>query len=105
MKNLIQYRYNCTEAMFEYLKNKDIEKLISILKNCEEHYRKEIECTNPDLGMWFRFGSDDTLTNTIGDIELNINLPHGHPNYKFLIERFKLVIGLNTDVELMIYFS
>lgn len=105
MKNLIQYRYNCEEAMFEFLKNGNVQNLIEKLERVEEHHSEEIECTDDEKGIWFRFGSDDTLATTINDIERDLNLPSNHGNHKLLIDRMKMVIDLNSNVDLLIYFS
>jgi hypothetical protein len=105
MENLIQYRYNCEKAIFKYFVEKDIDDLIAELKRNEEHYKQQIECTNNEMGMWFRFGSDDSLANTIDDIERDLNLSKNHPNHKHLIDRFLLVIGNNPQAELLIHFS
>lgn len=105
MKNLIQYRYSCEEAMFEYLKNRNVQNLIERLKHIEELHRKKIECTDDKKGMWFRFGNDDTLATTINDIERDLNLPSNSDNHELLIDRMKMVIDLNPETELLIYFS
>ena len=105
MKNLIQYRYSCEEAMFEFLKNGNVQNLIERLKRIEDIHRKEIECTDDELGLWFKFGSDDTLATTIEDIEKDLNLPSNHGNHKLLIDKFLLAIDNNPETELMIYFS
>jgi len=105
MKNLIQYRYSCEEAMFEFLKDDDVTKLIEELKRIEQYHKGIIECTDDELGLWFKFGSDDTLATTIEDIEKDLNLPSNHGNHKLLIDKFLLAIDNNPETELMIYFS
>jgi len=105
MKNLIQYRYSCEEAMFEFLKNGNVQNLIERLKRIENIHRKEIECTDDELGLWFKFGSDDTLATTIEDIRINLNYATSNGNRELLIDKMKMVIDLNPETELMVYFS
>jgi hypothetical protein len=105
MKNLIQYRYSCEDAMFEFLKNGSVENLIEKLNGIENYHREEIECTDDELGLWFKFGNDNTLVSTIDDIRIDLSNPIANDNRKLLIDKMKMIINLKSDTELIIYFS
>lgn len=103
MSRLNQYRFACTNAMFNYLKDGDDEKLMSSLRTVEEDAKERIGGENASLH--FKFGSMDTLCTTIGDIEKDVSLPSSHPNKKYLVECFEGVIGLEPCDELRVYYS
>jgi len=105
MKNLIQYRYTCENAIFNYLKDNNLNTLISEIIRCENHYKEENNIVDENINIWFRFSSDDTLATTTKDIISDLNLPVSHPNHKLLIEKFSDVIKLEPEYELQIYVS
>jgi hypothetical protein len=102
MKSLNQYQYSCTEAMFTYLKDSDLDKLITKLNNIELHAKNTIE-NNQDKNLWFKFGDDDTLATTIESIK--VDLSNGNKNKELLIECFELVIGIEPKNGLKVFFS
>lgn len=85
--------------------NENVQNLIEKLKQIESHYKTTIECTDHEKGMWFNFGSNDTLATTISDIEKDLNLPNNHGNRELLIDKMKMIVDLNSGIELMIYYS
>ena len=107
MKNLIQYRYSCEVAMFNYLKDNDLEKLIADLsriesiaidKSIEEDGYNETE----DKTLWFKFFSGDTGATDISDIKRDLE---GPTNREYMLDNFKLTTELDPDNELQVYFS
>ncbi len=100
-ETLIQYHYKVLEAFHEYLDTKDVDNLIAALQKVEQYHRNETDLP-ADADMWFRFGSDDTLVNTISDIQNDLRKPSGHPNRK-MMESNLTDACKNADIE--IYFS
>ena len=104
MKNLIQYSFSCTNAMFNYLKDNDLNRLISDLKRIEYHASKTIG--GKDASLWFKFGSDDTLVTTIPGILTRLNLPLSHNNHQLMLENFDLVVNsMEAKKELRVFYS
>jgi hypothetical protein len=104
-KSRVEYIYSCTNAMFNYLKHKDVGILVEHLMEVEfDAIRKEKEHI-PQVGLYFKFGQDDPLTTTIADIRQT--LKYGNQRDKdFLIEQFEKVISvINPDDELEVYFN
>jgi hypothetical protein len=105
MKNLIEHRFSCENLFFKYLKKQiTFEELISNLKDIEYTIiRNRINEGLPIVGfnLWFKFGNDDTLVTTISDIEKDLC----NSNRELRLEEFELVIGLDPNNELRIYFS
>ncbi len=103
-KNLIQYRYSCTNAIFNFLKDGDIEKLIADLKRIETHASENVvgKSVSEDASLWFKFSDDDTLATDIGNIETDLQLPVSHSNRKLLIEKFE---GVINDHEIQVFYS
>ena len=100
MKNLIQYVYSCTEAMHQYLKDTDLDKLIERLSTIETHAKAKIG--GKDCTLWFKFGYDDTLATDIYDIKRDLK----GINRGFTIERMQRVSkDLNPQNELKVFFS
>lgn len=105
MKNRIEYVYSCTNAMFRFLHDNDLDVLLEDLKRIEAH---AVDKYGNDEGesMWFRFFKGDTLATDIRNIENDLSLPEGHSNYKLLVERFDMVTkDINPENELRVYFS
>lgn len=100
MKHLIQYRYSCTNAIFNFLKDGDIEKLIADLKRIETHAEENVG--GEDASLWFKFTDDDTQATDIGNIENDLQLPVSHNNRKLLIENFE---GVINDHEIRVFYS
>jgi len=97
-KNLIQYVYPCSNAIFRFLKDNDKPKLIKSLRKCETHYKERNEY-GEDCSLWFKFGHDDTLCTTISDID-------NEKNIKYFLDKFKLVVSdMNECNEIRVYFS
>lgn len=105
MENLIQYRYSCEDAMFNYLKDGDLERLLAKL-NWVEQLAMDSGLGTAPKSLWFKFGHQDTLATTIQDIKRDLTLPASHDNRKLIIEQFELVTNsLSPDNELRVYFS
>ena len=103
MKDLIQYKFACTNAINEFLQGRyRRSQLISKLKEIENHYRSEIDDFNSDKGFWFRFFENDNLATTIHDIKKSLEQPVTHPIYWDIIENFNIAVD---DASLQIYFS
>jgi hypothetical protein len=94
MENRIEFVYGCTEAMFNYTKDGNVQKLVNRLREIESHSGGE---------LWFRFGKDDTLATTIDDINVDLCLPKYHPNYELMVEKFEGVCGIEPDKELRVF--
>ena len=95
--------YSCSVAMYNYLKNSDLQVLLDVLIELQGRY-----CLIHSLSsnIWFRFGTDDTQCTTIGDIEKDLSLPNNHNNHKFMVERFEMVCNsMDANKELEVYFS
>ena len=108
MEGLIHYTYSCTNAMFLYLKDNDLEKLIADLSRIENIARdKAIEKDGydetEDKTLWFRFFKGDTAATGISNIKRDLE---GVTNREYILERFRVVTrDLNPDNELQVYFS
>ncbi len=104
MKNLIQYKFSCTNAMFNFLKNKDLDKLLADLNRTEKHASENMagKDIGKDASLCFKFGDDDTLVTTIGDIAKDLSLPSKHGNHKLMIENFESIIN---ESELRVFYS
>jgi hypothetical protein len=102
MDNLVQYTYSCSNAMFKFLKDFDVDKLIADLRRIELHaYNDDDE--PEDKGLWFKFGHDCTGATTIRDIKEDLN---GVVNRQYRIDSFKLVTeDLDPNKELRVFFS
>ena len=101
-KSLVHYTYSCSNAMFNFLKDEDIDKLISELKRIEDHAGSKDDYPR-DKELWFKFGRHDTLATSIKELERDLM---GHMNRQFTIERFKAITeDLDYDKELRVYFS
>ena len=106
MKTLNQYKDICTNAIFQYLQNKDLDTLIEKFKSFENIEFEKNHYYNSEKKLWFKFHKNDTLITSIRDIELDLNLPPSHSNHKFLIKNFKYVCDENEkDFELQVYYS
>lgn len=104
MKNLIQYSFSCTNAMFNYLKDGNLGQLISDLNRVQDHAIENIG--GEGASLWFKFGADDTLATTIGDIARDLQLPSSHGNHKLMIENFDLVVNnMDANKELRVFYS
>ena len=105
MKNLIQYRYHIEELFFKFVTDKiSLVEMIEALKRLEVAVQTKYE--NTELGLWFKFGSQDTLCTTIDDLERDLN--PNNKNYGFTFDRVVeayTLRGVSTDSELFIYFS
>jgi hypothetical protein len=100
MKNLTQYQFDCTNAIFNFTKDNDLNKLVSKLEMIENDARVEIGGKNKTL--WFKFGSDDTLATTINDFKSDLS----NTNKDYMIDNFKLVTAnLEIKNELKVFFS
>ena len=67
-KDLIQYHFPAMEAFYIFLKDDNLNDLISRLRRIENHYRRINEQDIDDKGLWFRFFRGDTGAWTINDI-------------------------------------
>ncbi len=67
-KDLIQYHFPAMEAFYTFLKDDNLNDLISRLRRIENHYRRINEQDIDDKGIWFRFSELDTQATTINDI-------------------------------------
>lgn len=95
MKNKIEYIYSSTNAIFNYLKDNDIDKLISKLKELENH--------SNDVLM-FRFGNNNSILYSIKEIEKDLSLPNSHNNKILLLESFDIVTkDINPENEIKVY--
>ena len=103
MDKLVQYTYSCSNAMFKFLRDNDIDKLVEDLRRIEQYaYNSDDEPKDKDL--WFKFGSDDTLATDIRNIVQE--LKGTKRNREHLIDKFKMVTeDTNPDKELRVYFS
>ena len=103
MKNQIQYVYSCTDAIFNYLKDGDLDKLLTRLRKVENHAKETLKGDNKEL--WFKFGEDDTLVTTIAEIEIMLSSNY-KANKEFLIEQFERVTkDIHPENELLAYYS
>jgi len=95
--------YNCTVAMYTYLKSRDLKSLLNTLIELQERYRA---LHGEGKSIWFRFGDDDTLCTTISDIEVALCLPEKHTIHKLMLEQFAMVCNeMDATHELIIYFN
>lgn len=102
-KYVNELKYEVSEVFFNFLKDKDLGKLKTRLDRyivyCVEMYGFGGE-------LWFKFGEDDTLCTTVGEIYHTLSLPENHKNHQFLLEQFRLVTGdIDPDHEIQPYFS
>ena len=102
-KCVYELKYGVSEGFFDYLKDRELEKLKNRLNryvnHCVEKYGRNGE-------LWFKFGEDDTLCTTVGEIYSTLSLPENHKNHQFLLEQFRLVTGdIDPDHEIQPYFS
>ena len=106
-KSLTPYVVPCTKAMFEFLKDKDLDKLLTKLKEAEEHARNNGDrLYDKEEGIWFRFFKGDTAATTLMNIQIDLSLAPSHPNRKLMIEKMEMVTkGINPDEELRVFFS
>lgn len=108
MTNHSELMYSCTNAIFRYLKDFDLDRLISSLHESENYLIEkyiENDSYDSDMNMWFKFGTHDTLVTTISTIKNMLSLPIDHPNHKLMLDNFRLVVGINPEDEIKIYFS
>ena len=105
MKNLIEYRYHIEELFFKFVTDKiNLVEMIEALKRLEVAIQTKNE--NTEQGLWFKFGSKDTLCTTIADLERDLK-PESK-NYGFTFDRVVEAYTLravNNDTELFVYFS
>ncbi len=61
---------------------------------------------NTESGLWFKFGSKDTLSTTISDLERDLEPSNKNYGFTFdrLVDSYHLNAGLN-DAEVFVYFS
>lgn len=102
MKKLTQYTYSATNAMFNYMRDEDLDALIKDLRRIEDHAKKNLNPKSESQEMWFKFGEDDTLATSISEIKKDLSSLN---NRRFTIERFVSVCGLVPSEELEVYFS
>ena len=103
MKDLIQYKFACTNAMNDYLQGRyRRSQLISKLKEIENHYRNEINDFNSDKGFWFRFYENDSLATTVHEIKRSLEQPESHPINRDMIDNFNIAVDNGS---LQVYFS
>ena len=99
MKNLIQHRFACEQAMFNYIHGHTKESLLkSELKQIEK--RESVNNKNEDKELWFKFGSDDCLATTIDELIGDLN---GNVNKSFRQDQILSILGVNSELE--VYFS
>ena len=95
--------YSCSVAMYNYLKNRDLQALLKALIELQERYQS-LHGINKTI--WFKFGSDDTLCTTISNIDVALCLPEKHGNHKLMLEQFAMVYNeMDANSELRVYFS
>jgi len=103
MKSLAQYTFSCTNAMFNFLKDNDLDKLVADLERVQKHASENIDLKGE---LHFKFGDDDTLVTTIADISTDLGLPSNHGNHKLMIEKFDLVVNnMDATKELRVFYS
>lgn len=103
MKSIVELMYSCTDRMFNYLQNKDLNQLLQSLLNIEDYCAKTY---GGDKKLWFKFGGDDTLVTTIEDIKKDLSLPTNHPNHKLMVEKLELVsMDIEPDNALLVFYS
>lgn len=107
MKNLTQYIYSCTNAMFIYLhKGKDLDLLIKELKRIETHALEDTTKDVEGMELWFKFFHDDTGATDIKEIEHDLSLPENHGNRKYMLDNMDICTkDLNWKNELQVFLS
>ncbi|MFW5721107.1 MAG: hypothetical protein ACOCWW_01830 [Bacteroidota bacterium] len=96
--------YKCANAIHRYLKNGNMNDLISDLKKAENFLHEKYG--GNDKCMWFKFGIDDTLATTISDIVNDLKMPSNAKNRMFMLERFnKVTKDLKHKNELQVFYS
>jgi hypothetical protein len=68
LKDLTQYHYKAMESFFKFLKDDDLDELISNLCGIQRHYTSWRSIRTHKRHIWFRFFSGDTMATTINDI-------------------------------------
>lgn len=104
-RNLSHLVYSCSNAIFNYLKDSDVDRLIEDLSRVEEICFNEDETKDETKDLWFKFGDDDTAASTIFNVHVTLLLPPKHPNHILLLEQFNRCIGLEPENEIRVYYS
>lgn len=82
--HLDRYNWRFYDAVDQYLKDKNVDKLINRLLEIQTVIQKYTESDNE---IWFRLHEYDTLVTTIQDIKTDLSLPKSHANHMFMEER------------------
>lgn len=99
MEELIMYKKRCSSIIYNYLENKDINKLVSQLNTVENSISKEHN--GKDKTLWFKFFKGDTLATDISDI--SNGLTNGSQQTQlFFKEAFEIAVDNNS---LEVYYS
>ena len=105
MKNLTQYIYSVTNAFFKYYTYTDLNLLITTLNQIQNHAKINLENTEENMELWFKFGNHDTIAWDIQDIKNTLNLNHNTPNKILLMENIKNILSINPDNQIKVFLS
>lgn len=99
-KPLIQYKFEATNAFFNFLKTGDEEALKNRLYGISSHARTWIGMPKgwKNKDIWFRFFEGDTLATTINDITRDLH----SPNADYIKKMMQIAVD---DGELQVYYS
>lgn len=103
MKKANSYVYSFSNMFFNYLKDKDIEKLFNELDRIN-NFVKFHEHKYPSPVIILRFGEKSPILYTIAEIKTDISLPEDHPNKSLLLELMQFVTeDIEPSKELQVY--
>jgi hypothetical protein len=99
MKKLSDLVFSFTNMFFNFLKDRDVEKLQAELDRINE-----ISRNRGDKMLMIKFGNDSTLLYTIKELKRDAELPENHSNKKLLIEQMELVVNsMDANKEVEVY--
>lgn len=108
MDKLVQYTYSCSNAMFIYLRDNDLDKLIADLIRIENYARdkaieKEGYNETEDKTLWFKFFDGDTGATDISNVKRDLE---SVTNREYMLNNFRITTeDLDPDKELRVFFS
>lgn len=101
MKPLPQYNSKCLNAMYDYLQDGQLTKMIDSLKEAKDHAISKMENDRYGETLWFKFSPDDCLATDIQD--LRTTLKYGtEENQAYYRE---MMAQACKDCTLEVYFS